>query len=373
MKSAKIIDVSLYTPLGDTINQVFDNLKENKSSVQYFTADYLNHPVSLSFFNKEQAKKLKQLSKPEFHPFESLLYTTAKEIIDRSLRDCDLKSLQVIVATTKGNIDQVENVGIDNLKIFDSVQKVCQSLKIQTKPLVVSSACISGLSAISLALRKLRQGNTKYALVLGADTVNAFVVSGFHSLMALSEHPCRPFDKDRRGINIGEAGAAMLLSLGEDDKSGIHILEGKITNDANHISAPSRTGNELAKAIAFCLHRSKITSSDIDFVSGHGTGTLYNDEMEAKAMKVAELSNTPIHSLKPYFGHCLGAAGILEGIILYKMMLDNTLIPSVNYQEQGTSEPLTIQKKVEHKALKYALKTMSGFGGCNAAVLFKKY
>jgi 3-oxoacyl-[acyl-carrier-protein] synthase-1 len=145
-----------------------------------------------------------------------------------------------------------------------------------------------------------------------------------------------------------------------------------LSNDANHISGPSRTGEELAQAIQIALTTSDMTADDIDFISAHGTATLYNDEMEAKAFTVANLGHVPMNSLKGYFGHTLGAAGIVEMIISMHSLLNNELVPTFGFHELGVSKPINVIKQIESKELTTCLKTASGFGGCNAAVILNK-
>ncbi|MFZ6011545.1 MAG: beta-ketoacyl-[acyl-carrier-protein] synthase family protein [Bacteroidota bacterium] len=241
--------------------------------------------------------------------------------------------------------------------------------------LVISNACISGVVALMTAARFLRAGLYDHAVVLGADALSRFVVSGFQSLAALSDEPCKPFDANRKGINLGEAAAAMLLTSKPETlgvRSTIKILGGGLTNDANHISGPSRTGEELAMAIGRALSESDISASSVDFISAHGTATLYNDEMEAKAFHWSGLDQTPLNSLKGYFGHTLGAAGVVESVVSIYALKNNMLIPTLGFEAPGVSKPVHVITKQEIKPMTTCLKTASGFGGCNAALVFQK-
>ena len=180
--------------------------------------------------------------------------------------------------------------------------------------------------------------------------------------------PCKPFDAERDGISLGEAAATVILSA--DQMPGALVLAGgSVSNDANHISGPSRTGEELWLAISRALSQAQIRSSDIDFISAHGTATRYNDEMEAKAIHLAGLENVPVNSLKGYYGHTLGAAGILESIVTMQSMKENILIPTLGFSKPGTEKPVNVVNKFERATLRKCLKTASGFGGCNAAVV----
>jgi len=189
-------------------------------------------------------------------------------------------------------------------------------------------------------------------------------------VLAQAGEPCRPFDAARDGISLGEAAATVILSA-EKSSDSIQLKGGAVTNDANHISGPSRTGHELALAILRALKQSNVEPEEIDFISAHGTATRYNDEMEAKAFHLAGLQEKPVNSLKGYYGHTLGAAGLLESIITIHSMKENILIPTLGFTSPGTELPVNIVKSFTSATLKRTLKTASGFGGCNAAIILE--
>jgi 3-oxoacyl-[acyl-carrier-protein] synthase-1 len=147
---------------------------------------------------------------------------------------------------------------------------------------------------------------------------------------------------------------------------------GSVSNDANHISGPSRTGEELWLAIRRSLEQSGMDAADIDFISAHGTATRYNDEMEAKAFHLASMEHIPLNSLKGYYGHTLGAAGILESIITIHSMKENIIFPTLGYSTPGTEMPVNVVSEIRKSNLRRTLKTASGFGGCNAALIMIK-
>ncbi len=149
----------------------------------------------------------------------------------------------------------------------------------------------------------------------------------------------------------------------------IKVKGGSVSNDANHISGPSRTGEELALAVNKALAEAG-TGKQIDFISAHGTATAFNDEMEAKAFSVCGLENVQLNSMKGFFGHTLGAAGVIESVVTLESMKRNVLVPSLGYENSGVSMPLNIIRQTEKKEINTSLKTASGFGGCNAAVVF---
>ncbi|MDP1746012.1 MAG: beta-ketoacyl synthase N-terminal-like domain-containing protein [Bacteroidota bacterium] len=303
---------------------------------------------------------------------EKMCILSIQDVVQQSGIDLKNKKNLLIISTTKGNIDVLEGVykNIDSNRAYLPVfaKTVGNYFGCASTPLIISNACISGLLAIIAGKRLIENGNYKNIIVCGADIVSEFTLSGFKSFNALSDEPSKPFDKNRIGINLGEAASSILLS--SDEISSIKISAGNSANDANHISGPSRNGDGLFHAVTKTLEDSK--TETVDFISAHGTATEFNDEMESVAFSRAKLDQVPLNSLKGYYGHTLGAAGVLEGVIAINSLASNTLIKSMGFELQGTTHELNVIKKTEQKRINSCLKTASGFGGCNAAALFEK-
>lgn len=234
---------------------------------------------------------------------------------------------------------------------------------------VVSNACISGITAVAVARRLILSGRYKEMIVVGVDTQNRFITSGFASFKSLSDDVCRPYDESRCGLNLGEACGAMLLTT---DGEGVCISGAALTDDANHISGPSRTGDGLYFAMRKAM--AEAGADDVDMLQMHGTATAYNDEMESKACSLAGLQNVPVQSLKPYFGHTMGASGVIETIMAAEELRNRVLVGTPGFETLGVPMPLNISRSnVELPSGKplRALKTASGFGGTNAALLLE--
>ncbi|MCF8258035.1 MAG: beta-ketoacyl synthase, partial [Flavobacteriales bacterium] len=240
-------------------------------------------------------------------------------------------------------------------------------------PLVLSNACISGVEGIVTAARMIRSGEVRHVMVLGGDIVSQFTLAGFSSLKAMADGPCRPYDAQRTGINLGEAAAGLVLSSSKDLFKGtcMEYLGGAVTNDANHISGPSRTGEGLYRSISRTLKESGVDAADVAYVNAHGTGTSFNDEMESIALERAGLSSVPMNSLKGYIGHTLGAAGVIETLIGLESMKQGKLLPSLGYSEHGVTRPMNVITEQRPFPEGVFLKTASGFGGGNAAAVFR--
>lgn len=235
----------------------------------------------------------------------------------------------------------------------------------------VSNACISGISALVVARRLIGYGRYDEVAVVGVDVLSEFIVSGFASFRSLSPELCRPYDRERCGLNLGEAAGAVVLASGPEYMPSCAVISGgSISDDANHISGPSRTGDALYFAMRDAMEEAGTSPSDVSFVSLHGTATVYNDEMESKAVSLAGLSGTPVQSLKPYIGHTLGASGVVESILCIRQLLSGEVWGTPGYNESGVPLPLDVSDCTRQVAMRHCVKTASGFGGCNAAAVF---
>jgi 3-oxoacyl-[acyl-carrier-protein] synthase-1 len=309
--------------------------------------------------------------------FEQLAICSINEAISKSVLNLTGPDTLFILSTTKGNIDLLRKAnenkfGRERIYLWNVAELIRKHFGFRNKPLVVSTACISGVQAIITGLRLIRSGLYRNVIVNGTDVITEFVLSGFNSFKSLSTGPCRPFDKTRDGLSLGEGSGTVILtseSAFADRSVKIAVEDGFASNDANHISGPSRTGEGLFLSIDRLL---KKNSAKIDYISTHGTGTLYNDEMESVALTRARLNNVPVNSLKGYWGHTLGAAGIIETVMCLHSMRKGVLFGTIGYNENGVSNPLRITNAQVNVEVNNCMKIASGFGGCNAAILLSK-
>ena len=285
----------------------------------------------------------------------------------------------LVISTTKGNIDLLENryktlFSHRRLYLWELGRIVRQFFGFASTPLIISNACISGVVAVMTATRFLQSGAYDYAVVTGGDIASEFVISGFQSFQALSPAPCKPFDINRTGLSLGEGCGTMVLSVvpGNHEEPGIRVTGAATSNDANHISGPSRTGQELCNAIKTAMKQASLSPAEIDYISAHGTATPFNDEMESKALELSGLSQVPVNSFKGYWGHTLGAAGIIESIASISSLKDNILFRSAGFETLGVPVALNVITANQPAEINICLKTASGFGGCNAAILYQK-
>ena len=352
--------------------------KEKTSLQQTEDPSILPRPFFSSRIDKDHLeKKYAALNPKEKHTrLEKMLLVSLADTISKSGVALNSR-VGLIVSTTKGNIDVLEkNNAFTNERAYLSVlgEKIKSFFGFENEAIVLSNACVSGVLAIAVAKRYIQQGRFDHLFVVGGDLVTQFILSGFNAFQALSDKPCRPYCKTRSGINIGEVGASVLVTRDKNllVEESVAIVGEASCNDANHISGPSRTGEGLFRSVERAMNQAKFNPENINYISAHGTATLFNDEMEAIAFNRAGLQKTPLNSLKGYFGHTLGASGLLETIIGMHSLHQNKLFASKGFQELGVSQSLNIIARTTEKEIKTFLKTASGFGGCNTAVIFQK-
>ena len=298
--------------------------------------------------------------------FEAMAVKSAKCAIQEAGIDPGKDNVVLILSTTKANIE-VLSQGNEDPGPAHAAKSIAEELGVVTEPIVVCNACISGVAAIILAQRLLEHRDYDYAIVCGADVLSEFTVSGFQSLKAVSEEPCRPFDMERLGLNLGEAAATMILTV---DSGQWAIEAGAIRNDAFHISSPSKDG-EGARLALEAIGAEAVKDS-LAQINAHGTATMFNDQMESVAIERAGLNTVPVNSLKGYFGHTLGAAGILETIITMAALDDHTIIGTKGFEERGVSGKILLSSENQTTNKNRFVKMISGFGGGNAAIMASK-
>jgi 3-oxoacyl-[acyl-carrier-protein] synthase II len=243
---------------------------------------------------------------------------------------------------------------------------------------IASVACTSSNVAMGNALDLLRRGEVRRVLAGGADALSDFVVSGFATLKALDPEPSRPFDRTRRGLNLGEGAAFLVLereadALARGARVRATLLGYGLSADAVHMTGPDKEGRGAARAMIAALAEAGVRPADLDFVSAHGTGTIFNDLMEDKALRLAlgEHARTrPLHSIKSALGHTLGAAGALEAAVCVRAIESGMAPATVGHHERDPEIDLDVVVGGPRRiAIRTALSTSSGFGGTNAAIV----
>lgn len=369
---------AMITSLGEGVQRNMDAVLRGESGVKLCTDLRVTQSSVMAGIIPEAVYTALRAKYGEEYTRAELL---AAECIKNVLADAPDGRTMMIMASAKGNVSLLEGrcgegprvpADDDPLLFGQMASRIGAMTGFPAARIrVISNACISGVSAIVIARRMILSDVCDNAVVVGVDTQNRFITSGFASFKSLDGEVCRPYDASRCGLNLGEACGTILLTRNRLSDSDVAISGGAITDDANHISGPSRTGDGLYFAMRRAMDEAGVIPQHLDMLQMHGTATAYNDEMESKAASLAGLQDVPAQSLKPYFGHTMGASGVIETIIAAEELKRGVCAGTAGFSELGVPMPLNVSaanRELGENAVRHCLKTASGFGGTNAAV-----
>jgi 3-oxoacyl-[acyl-carrier-protein] synthase-1 len=379
-----LLSDNIISSLGFTTKENFQKMKQGITGLVYYEGYFdLSEPFMASMIDDEKLEdafsQLPKASKSKIN--YSKLEKAAILSVSEALKNTEINpanpDVLFVLSTTKGNIflldaAQKEEYSPERIYLWHSAELIAEYFGNYTPPVTISNACISGAYAMLTAQRALLSKKYKYVIVIGADMLSRFIISGFQSFKALSQSICKPFDENRDGLNIGEAAATVILTdkheadLQADD---IVLTTGAIRNDANHISGPSRTGEGAFLALKN-ICSDGVNTDELAFINAHGTATPYNDEMEAHAITRASLQHILVTCQKGYFGHTLGAAGEVESIISTRSLKERIVLKTYGFKTSGVSHQLQIVRQTQPINGNRCINMLSGFGGCNAALLY---
>jgi len=381
MKDVFVVSDNIISPVGITADANFHALLNNESGVkEQLMPSVSATPFYASLFTNEIYRD-KSAAVDGYTKFEQLIISSVSDALQNSGINIQSAETILIISSTKGNVSILETEEINaeakqRIGLYTSANKISAYFKVQNNPIIISNACISGLTALLTGKRLLEMEKYKHAVVVGADIISSFILSGFQSFQAISALPCKPFDEARNGINLGEAAATIILSSEIKNKpvklTPVKITGGAITNDANHISGPSRSGQELCIAINKAMKQANVSAADIGFISAHGTATVYNDEMEAKAFSLAAMEAIPLNSLKGYYGHTLGAAGAIEAVYSILNLQHQEIYPALNFKQPIVATGLQPVQAYRKMGVNHVMSNSFGFGGNCTSLIFSK-
>lgn len=368
---AVVVAQDLVTAYGSGVEATWGGLLSGRTAISPVTR------FGTSAFQAHSAAVLASLD-PSLP--ESLAGQLLNPLLDRAAGSVPPDAM-LILATTTGEIDLLERAvntgtgGAGESRLDRLLAKLAGRLGLRDA-MVVSAACASSTAALAHAAAMIRAGRRDAVLVVACDSVTEFVFSGFSSLMALDPDGARPFDARRKGLTVGEAAAYALVVSDErarrERRTASWELAGwGLTNDANHMTGPSRDGAGLARAIEKALALAAVGSDAIESISAHGTGTPYNDSMEMKAFKRVFARPRPTYSVKGGMGHTMGAAGLVEAIVAGETLRRRLVPGTVNLGEPDDEARGWVSPAPSELAAATTLSSNSGFGGVNAALVIR--
>ncbi len=267
---------------------------------------------------------------------------------------------------------------IDTLDCAESTLNIARYFQLKPFTATISTACSSSANSLILGARMIQNGVVQRAICGGCDALSRFTLNGFNSLKNVDKEPCRPFDANRFGLNLGEGAAYLLLEKESDALArGADILAVfsgySNTNDAYHPTAPSPDGDGALRTMQLALQKAGLNEGDIDYINAHGTATLNNDIAEGKAIqRLFSSKETVFSSTKPYTGHTLAAAGAIEALFSIWAIQQQKAWPNLNFHtpiEEISISPVT---EVKEMVINHALSNSFGFGGSNVSLIFSR-
>ncbi len=396
-KGVAITGMGIISAIGNNVAENYDALiKANKgiSRVKKIKTNHVNDIMvgEISFTNGEFEQQLHLSSDNNYSRTAFLGTVAAKEAIESAgITDIDAYKTGLISATSVGGMDMTERYFYDYLEdnttqkyieghhAGDSTQKIAEQLGIE-KSLVttISTACSSAANAIMLGARLIKSGQLDRVIVGGADCLSKFTINGFKTLMILSDTYNTPFDENRKGLNLGEAAAFLVLEsdavVQAENKTVLAYVKGYgNANDAYHQTASSDNGDGAFLAMEKALKIADYTPDDIDYINAHGTATGNNDLSEGRAIIRVFGENVPdFSSTKAYTGHTLAAAGAIEAVYSVLALQNNVIYPNLNFKTQMKEFDITPQCQLKEKPLNTVMSNSFGFGGNCSTIIFSK-
>lgn len=409
MKRVVVTGMGAITPIGNSVEEFWKSIKENKIGINNITKfDTTDYQVKLAAEVKDfvardrmEFKAAKRMS-----AFSQYAVCATKEAVGQSGLDLEKEDPYRVGVSIGSGIGGMKDMEEEEKRLLekgpDRVKPLLVPMMITNmaagnvaiafgakgKCINVVTACATGTHSIGEAYRSIQCGEADVMIAGGTESsITPLGVAGFTSLTALTKSTDRtrasiPFDKDRSGFVMGEgAGIVVLEELEHAKQRGADILAEiagyGATCDAYHITSPAEDGSGAAKAMEFAMNEAGVTGKSIDYINAHGTGTHHNDLFETRAIKLAlkeAAADVKINSTKSMIGHLLGAAGGVEFITCVKSINDSYIHPTVGLREPGEGCDLDyVMGEGISKEVNYALSNSLGFGGHNATLLIKKY
>ena len=371
-EKAVVVSSDMITAYGHGVDVCWNGIMEGRTAVSSFGR------FNTAAFQSDYAL----IEGLKYHGRDSLVMQMLRSLFNKA--SSIPKDAALLLATTKGEIDILEKSLLKGMgdpakcNLNNLLKKVRRLTGIKDRGTIISAACASSTTAVARAAEMIRSGNSDCVLAVACDSITEFVFSGFSSLMALDRSPAKPFDKNRMGLSLGEAAAFALIMSGSRAKKEKRKIIGEISgwglsDDANHMTGPSRAGGGLALAIKKAMKTAGINGNDIGFISAHGTGTAYNDAMELRAFKKVFSGTKPLYSIKGGAGHTMGAAGLVELIVALRALKEKAVPPTVNLKNvDDDARGWASRRKRKLCDNKKALIVNAGFSGINAALILAR-
>jgi 3-oxoacyl-[acyl-carrier-protein] synthase-1 len=396
-KGVAITGMGIISAIGNNVTENYSSLLAARTGISHISKIDTVHKDSImvgeiDFTNRELEAKLGLDANNNYSRTALLGAIAAKEAIaDAKITNIKAYRTGLISSTSVGGMDMTEKFyydyldSSDNRKYIeghhagDSTEKIAEQLGIdQSLVTTISTACSSAANAIMFGARLIKSGKLDRVIVGGADCLSKFTINGFKTLMILSDTYNTPFDENRKGLNLGEAAAYLVLEsetlvVKENKKVLGYVVGYGNANDAYHQTASSENGDGATLAMEKALAVAGLNAKDIDYINAHGTATGNNDLSEGRAIIRVFGDGVPeFSSTKAYTGHTLAAAGAIEAVYAILSLQNNVIYPNLNFKTPMKEFSLIPQTTLKEKTLNTVLSNSLGFGGNCSTLIFSK-
>ncbi|WP_378175376.1 beta-ketoacyl-[acyl-carrier-protein] synthase family protein [Aquimarina sp. SS2-1] len=396
-KGIAITGMGIISSIGNTVEENLNALKSVSPGISRIEMLETRHrdEIMVGEIKKSNRELEKELGLDPLHSFSRTAMIgaiAAKEAMQNAnISDVHEYRTGLISGTSVGGMDTTERYYLEYTEIEDNrrfiqaqhagftTQSISNYLGINGYVSTISTACSSAANAIMLGARMIQAGKIDRMIVGGTDALSKFTINGFGTLMILSDSECTPFDENRKGLNLGEAAAFLVLEsdaiVEKENKKVLGRVAGWANaNDAYHQTASSSDGEGAYRAMNKALEIADLKAEDIDYVNAHGTATPNNDLSEGVAMtRIFGEENTPIFSsTKAFTGHTLAAAGSVEAVYSLLSLRENLIFPNLNFKTKMKEFSLVPQTELISKEMNTILSNSFGFGGNCSTLIFTK-
>ncbi|MEO7977637.1 beta-ketoacyl-[acyl-carrier-protein] synthase family protein [Flavobacterium sp.] len=397
MKSVAITGMGIISSIGNSVEENYISLIENKigisriQNIQTVHADVIK-VGEIKKTNEELVAELQLSENNNFSRTAMIGTLAAKQAVENAgITSINEFRTGLISATSVGGMDMTEKYYyeyFENAELVkyischdggDVAEKIAGELRLKGLVTTISTACSSAANSIMLGARLIKSGKLDRVIVGGTDALAKFTINGFKTLMILSDDYNKPFDNNRKGLNLGEAAAYLVLESDEmvlkfNKKVLARVSGYGNANDAFHQTASSENGDGAYLAMKKAFEISGLQPSQIDYINVHGTATPNNDLSEGRAInriygneKVPDFSST-----KPFTGHTLAAAAAIEAVYSVLAIQHNVVYPNLNFETQMEEFDLKPQTSLKNKTIEHVLSNSFGFGGNCSTLIFSK-
>jgi len=395
-KGVAITGMGIISSIGATVEENFNALVNGRPGITVIDNIDTIHKNNIKVgeikkTNNQLAQELNLPADNNFSRTAMLATIAAKQAVKNAgITDINEYNTGLISATTVGGMDMTETYFYDYMErpdnrryieshdAGDNTHKIANELGLKGMVTTISTACSSAANAIMLGARLIKSGKLDRVIVGGADALSKFTINGFKTLMILSDTYNTPFDNNRKGLNLGEAAAFIVLESDEvvkkQNKKVLAYLSGYgNANDAYHQTASSENGDGAFLAMEKAFKISGLQPSDVDYINAHGTATPNNDLSEGRALIRAFGSNMPdFSSTKPFTGHTLAAAAAIEAVYSILALQNGVVYPNLNFETPMEEFNIIPQTVLKEKEINHVLSNSFGFGGNCSTLLFSK-